>query len=87
MGGLTANAPAAITVAVPPGAQVWFDGVLTTDTAAVRQFTSPPLTPGVDYAYDVRAQWTDPGGVTVDQTRHLLIHAGDQVTVDFTRAG
>jgi uncharacterized protein (TIGR03000 family) len=82
----TAGGSAIVTVDVPPSAQVWFDGVLMTQPGAVRQFTSPPLTPGEAYTYDVRALWTD-NGVAVDQTRHIVVHAGDQVTVNFVPGG
>jgi uncharacterized protein (TIGR03000 family) len=80
------GAAAVVTVDVPPSAQVWFDGVQMTQPGAVRQFTSPPLTPGDAYTYDVRARWTD-NGVAVDQTRHIVVHAGDQVTVNFIPGG
>ena len=73
-----------MTVHVPADADVWFDGDATKQQGEWRAFASPPLTPGKDYSYDVRARWTV-GGKTVDQTRTVVVHANDKVEVDFTR--
>jgi uncharacterized protein (TIGR03000 family) len=72
-----------LTVRVPPDAQVWFENTLTTQRGAERDFQSPQLTPGRDYTYDIRARWRQDGR-DVDQTRHVTVHAGSQVNVDFT---
>ena len=53
----------------------------TTQTGTNRLFTSPPLTPGTNYAYDVRAQWMD-NGKPVDRTKSVAVHAGDQLDVN-----
>src|SRR6202043_2035796 len=50
---------ALVTVNVPAGAQLWFDGKATTTAGSVRQFESPPLTPGGRYSYEVRARWNE----------------------------
>lgn len=76
---------AEITVDVPANAQVMFDNVPMTQTGAVREYVTPSLTPGQDFSYDIRARWTDPNGVAVDRTRHVIIHAGDHVNVDFVQ--
>jgi uncharacterized protein (TIGR03000 family) len=71
-------------VIVPTGAKVWFDNSATQQTGRVRFFESPPLTPGKDYSYDVRATWTE-NGKEVTRTRHVDIRANAKATVDFTR--
>jgi uncharacterized protein (TIGR03000 family) len=59
---------AQITVSVPANAELWFDSSMTTSRGPVREFQSPPLTPG-QYTYDLRAldgkrsrRHTDPEG-------------------------
>ena len=75
---------ARIRVNVPASAQLWFQDVPTNETGAARDFISPLLTPGREYTYDVRATWRE-GGRVVTQTRHLIVHPGDALTVDFTK--
>ncbi len=74
---------ARLQVLVPADAEVWFDGNLTTTRGEQREFTSPPLTPGRDYQYQVRARWTD-GGRVVDQTRTVAVRANARVGVNFS---
>ena len=77
---------ALVTVYVPrAGAEVWFGDSATQQTGTVRQFQSPPLTPGRDYTYRITARWTGPDGRPVVQARDVTVRAGSQVTVDFTR--
>jgi uncharacterized protein (TIGR03000 family) len=71
-----------LTVRVPPDAQLWFQNTPTRQQGAVREFQSPQLTPGPDYTYDIRARWRQ-GDHDVDQTRHVTVHAGSHLTVDF----
>jgi uncharacterized protein (TIGR03000 family) len=73
-----------IRVRVPGNAQLWFDDQPTTRAGSVRTFTSPDLTPGHTYTYDLRAQWRQ-GNQDVTQTRHVVVHPGEQVMVDFLR--
>ncbi len=74
---------ARIRVIVPPDAKVWFGNSATEQTGQVRFFESPPLTPGKDYTYDVKAQWRDPNGKDVTQTRQIRVHANAGSTVNF----
>jgi uncharacterized protein (TIGR03000 family) len=79
-----AAATARVTVVVPDAnAQVWFNGVLTRPTGTRREFVSPPLAPGRDYTYEVRARWSE-GGRRFDQTKTVLVRAGEHVLVNFT---
>jgi len=77
--------PAYIDVRVPsPDAEIWFGGIPTTQTGTLRSFLSPPLTPGVNYTYEIRARWTQ-GDSMLEQTRVIQVQAGQHLTVDFTR--
>ncbi len=71
-----------LTVNVPADARVWFDDTPTTSTGSVRQFDSPPLTPGSRYSYEVRASWHE-NGREVTQTQKVAVTAGAHVRVDF----
>jgi uncharacterized protein (TIGR03000 family) len=77
-----AAAPAGVTVKVPQGAELWFDGSKTRSTGSVREFESPPLTQGRQYTYDVRARWRD-NGKDVTQTRRVIVTAGTHADVEF----
>src|SRR5207249_2609270 len=58
-------------------AEIWFEGTKTQQTGTFRQFESPPLTPGRDYTYEVRARWFD-NGKEINRTRRVPVHAGEQ---------
>jgi uncharacterized protein (TIGR03000 family) len=73
---------AVITAHVPKDAELRFDGVKATGTGPERQFKSPPLQPGLHYAYTVEARWTE-GGRQVTQSRRLPVFAGANVEVTF----
>jgi uncharacterized protein (TIGR03000 family) len=76
------NDIAVITAHVPKDAELRFDGVKATGTGPERQFKSPPLQPGLPYAYTVEARWTE-GGRQVTQSRRLPVFAGAYVEVTF----
>lgn len=71
-----------LNVRVPADATVWMDDNPTQQTGTFRRFATPPLTPGQDYGYDIRARWVQ-NGQTVERTRHITVHAGDRRTIDF----
>ena len=73
---------ARVEVLVPADAQVWFNGNPTAQRGEQRDFASPPLTPGRDYTYEIRARWNDNGRV-VDQTRSIIVRANARIGVDF----
>jgi uncharacterized protein (TIGR03000 family) len=79
-----AAAPATVDVRVPADAEVWFDGNATRQRGEMREFSSPPLTPGKEYHYDIRARWMD-NGRPVEDTRRVSVRAGARTDVDFTR--
>lgn len=71
-----------VTVRVPPDAEIWFENYQTHQKGLMRDFISPPLTPGQQYTYDIRAQWTD-NGKKVDQKKQVTVMAGSRTNVDF----
>lgn len=74
-----------ISVRVPAGAQLWFDDTPTNTSGNVRQFDTPPLEPGSEYRYDVRARWKE-SGREVTQTQRIRFTPGAQVNVQFPLA-
>lgn len=74
---------AQIEIRVPAAARVWFDGAETKQTGPQRRFASPPLEPGYDYTYRVKATWTEAGN-PVTQERKVVVQAGGQYQVDLT---
>jgi uncharacterized protein (TIGR03000 family) len=67
-----------------PNARVWVEGATTTLMGTDRQFESPPLNPGREYIYNVKAEWMQDGLMT-SQARQVRVYAGDNVVVDFTQ--
>jgi uncharacterized protein (TIGR03000 family) len=80
------ESPARVTVRLPDAdAQVWVEGKPTRQRGSRREFVSPPLDPGQNYTYEVRAVWTE-SGREVERTRTVRVRAGGTTTVDFTAA-
>ena len=73
---------AQVEVRVPRGAELWFEGVKTTQTGEVAPFRSPPLAADRDYVYDIRAKWRDHAG-DITEARQITVHAGSRLTVNF----
>jgi len=72
-----------LNVRVPASADVWLNGTPVATANGFQQYASPPLTPGQNYTYDVKARWME-NGQAVEQTRQLTVHAGDVLNVNFT---
>jgi uncharacterized protein (TIGR03000 family) len=80
-----ANDVAMIEVIVPdPDARVWVQDRETTSRGYERTYNSPPLEPGYEYTYTVRAVWRE-NGETMTAERRVPVDPGSRVTVDFTR--
>jgi len=73
---------ALITVSVPADSEIWFEGTKMTSTGSVREYQSPPLTPGNGYTYDIRARWNE-NGHEVTQTQQVEFTSGTHVNVHF----
>jgi uncharacterized protein (TIGR03000 family) len=77
-----ADTSAHVTVTAPPDTRLWFENTLTTSTGPVREFNSPPLTPGNRYSYEVKASWNE-NGQEVTQTQRVAVTPGAHVNVTF----
>jgi uncharacterized protein (TIGR03000 family) len=83
----TQSATSRITITVPPGADIWVEGVkIASGSGAVHTFQTPPLNPDQQYRYRVRAVWTGPDGHTIDQSQEIVFSAGAGVAVRFPTA-
>jgi uncharacterized protein (TIGR03000 family) len=71
-----------VTVSLPTDAEIWFEGVKTTTSGSVRDYQTPPLTPGSRYTYEVKARWKE-NGHEVTQTQEVFVTAGAHVNVSF----
>ncbi len=81
-----ADLPARLRIAVPSErADVWIQEEKSEQTKRVQEYVSPPLTPGKQYFYEVRAKWTDSAGKQVERTKSFPIVPGQPVFLDFTR--
>jgi uncharacterized protein (TIGR03000 family) len=80
--GNTADDAVELVLKVPAAADVWFNGTKTAaQKKAVRHYTTPGLEPGQDYYYDIMVRWTE-NGRPVEQTRRVLVRAGDRLTLN-----
>jgi len=74
---------ARITVKLPAGATLYVDGKKNERTGLVREFTTPPLTQGQEFAYQMKAEVVRNGQPETQMTK-VTFRAGEMVTVDFT---
>ena len=71
-----------VDVTVPdPSADIFINGVKMSQKGITRSFFSPSLTPGKEYTYEFKAEWTD-GTKKMTQTRDLPVHAGDHFKIN-----
>lgn len=74
--------PARLIVQVPEDAKLYVDDRAMTTTTAKRTFRTPELKPGQTYYYIVRAELIR-DGKTYNQTRQILLRAGDEIQTSF----
>jgi uncharacterized protein (TIGR03000 family) len=74
-----------VRVVTAPGAQLWFNGVLTTQAGDQRSFNTPDLQPGKTYSYEVKVRWME-NGRPIERTRTVAVAAGQTVDLDLTPA-
>jgi uncharacterized protein (TIGR03000 family) len=77
---------AMITVKLPAGAALFVDDRKSPSNEPVRQFSTPPLPAGREYAYLMRAEIVR-NGQTETFTQKVPFRAGERVEVDFTSVG
>jgi uncharacterized protein (TIGR03000 family) len=80
-----AGESARVNVLLPSDATLTIEGVRMSPTGTFREFVSPPLVPGPDYTYTVRATWTQ-NGKPVSQERVVHVAPGARVDVDLMNA-
>jgi uncharacterized protein (TIGR03000 family) len=68
---------------VAENADVWVNGAKTRQAGESRYYYSPPLTPGRQYAYEMRIRWMK-DGKPVEETQRVLVYAGSRTHRDFT---
>ena len=72
-----------IRVKLPPGATLYVDDLRNPSLEPVRQFTTPPLPAGKEYAYLMKAEVLRNGRMET-LTQRVPFRAGERVDVDFT---
>jgi uncharacterized protein (TIGR03000 family) len=79
------NDRAQLRISIPgERAEIWIEGQKSEQARRVEDYVSPPLTPGKQYFYEVRARWTDTAGKQVERTKSFPIVPGRPVLLDFT---
>lgn len=76
---------AKITVKLPPGATLYIDERRNDQAGPVREFTTPPLPAGKEYAYTMKVEILR-GGFPETVTEKVPVRAGDLLTRDFASA-
>ncbi len=83
-----ANEPskvAYIRVRVPANAELWINNDKRKQGGTDREFVTPALDPDQIYVYNVKARWTEEGGINVEKTLRVRTISGTRVTVNFVR--
>lgn len=81
----TTSAPARITVTLPPGGTLYIDKQKDERPDRVREYTTPPLPPGKEFAYWMTVE-TVANGQKEYVIQKVVCKAGESVPVDFTKA-
>ncbi|MGH7225014.1 MAG: TIGR03000 domain-containing protein, partial [Gemmataceae bacterium] len=76
---------ALLQILVPENAEVLVEGSKTTTIGTVRDFISPPLTPGKNMTYAITVRYPDAGGKTVEETHSIRVRANDQLRIDCSK--
>jgi uncharacterized protein (TIGR03000 family) len=71
-----------ITMMVPEGAEVSFDGTKTTQTGTVRKYYCEPINTDKTFKYRIRVV-TPAGEDQMDISRALSVRGGERITLDF----
>jgi uncharacterized protein (TIGR03000 family) len=75
--------PARILVRLPADARLLIDGEPTRSTSDSRRFLSPPLPPGRNFVYLLRAEVVRQGK-TLSEVRDVTVRAGEETVVNLT---
>jgi uncharacterized protein (TIGR03000 family) len=67
---------------LPQDSVIWFEGQqMPRRESQMREFVSPPLTPGVNYVYDIRVNWAEEGH-RAEEALKVRVQAGDIICLD-----
>lgn len=73
--------PVRLEVRGPADAELWIDDAKTVHKGAVREFISPPVEPGRQYAYQIKVRWME-NGAERERTGKVPVRPGQLVRVD-----
>jgi uncharacterized protein (TIGR03000 family) len=74
---------AQVDVGVPMAdTRLWFNGEAAQQTGTERRFFTPPLEPGKEYTYTIRASWRN-GDREVTREQVVTVRAGEETSVRF----
>jgi uncharacterized protein (TIGR03000 family) len=79
-----ADPVAHLQIKLPGDAELWIEGEKTKQSGDTREFTSPELTAGQTFVYEMKARWTE-GGKEVIKTKRIPVQAGSWIGIDFMR--
>lgn len=79
----SASTASTITITLPTEATLLFNGTVAKGTGSIRMYNTPPLQPGVDYAYDLTAEVMR-GGKVERITKRVVVRAGEKSAVTLT---
>jgi len=82
----TSAAPATILVTLPADARLTVDDTATSSTTGVRTLITPPLEPGKDFQYTLKAQ-INRDGKELTTEKQISVRAGQQTVVTLEFAG
>jgi uncharacterized protein (TIGR03000 family) len=74
----------ALSVLVPPDAQVWVNGEKMTQSGPRRDFVASGLLPGRSYTFEVRTEWNGQDGKPIDLVQRIPMQAGDRRAISIT---
>jgi uncharacterized protein (TIGR03000 family) len=75
-------APATVVIKLPGDARLYFDDRPTKSGGAERSYVTPRLTPGKEYVYQVKIEYTRDGRM-MTQTKAVAVRAGQTSRLDF----
>jgi uncharacterized protein (TIGR03000 family) len=78
-------ATATVVIKLPADAKLYFDDRPTKQVGAERTYVTPELTPGKEYAYQVKIEYTQDGRI-MTQTKSVSVRAGQTSRVEFGEA-
>lgn len=73
--------PAVVVVRLPAEAELFIGGLKSKQRTAIREFDTPPLTPGRYFSYSLKVMWKD-GDKEVKREATIVVQAGRTTRVN-----